>query len=80
MFPQTKKKPKYIPKPYEQNLDAYLKEIAEAFGCEVLFLPPYSPDLNPIEKKWAWLKRKLRETLQNYSSFDTALHILFQVG
>ncbi|WP_156300679.1 transposase [Neisseria sp. 74A18] len=21
-------------------------------------LPPYSPDLNPIEKKWAWIKKK----------------------
>jgi transposase len=23
----------------------------EAAGAELLFLPPYSPDLNPIEKK-----------------------------
>ena len=57
-----------------------LPELAQQYGCEVLFLPPYSPDLNPIEKKWAWLKRKLHKTLQNYSSFDTVLHILFQVG
>ena len=25
-------------------------------GCTVAFLPPYSPDLNPIEKKWAQAK------------------------
>ena len=25
-------------------------------GCIVEFLPPYSPDLNPIEKKWAQAK------------------------
>ena len=25
-------------------------------GCTVEFLPPYSPDLNPIEKKWAQVK------------------------
>nr|WP_308810091.1 transposase [Orientia tsutsugamushi] len=25
----------------------------ESVGCKVIFLPPYSPDLNPIEKFWA---------------------------
>lgn len=35
----------------------------EKSGHSILFLPPYSPDLNPIEKKWAQAKsirRKLR--------------------
>lgn len=31
-----------------------------AVGAEVLYLPPYSPDLNPIEKAWAKLKQGLR--------------------
>ena len=31
-----------------------------AVGAEVLYLPPYSPDLNPIEKAWAKLKQLLR--------------------
>lgn len=30
---------------------------------EVAFLPPYSPDLNPVEYLWAWLKR---HALANY--------------
>jgi len=29
-------------------------------GCDLLFLPAYSPDLNPIEHTWAQLKKKLR--------------------
>jgi integrase len=29
-------------------------------GAHVLFLPPYSPDLNPIEKMWSKLKEFLR--------------------
>jgi transposase len=29
-------------------------------GAEVLYLPPYSPDLNPIEKAWSKLKTLLR--------------------
>jgi hypothetical protein len=34
-----------------------LFDLAKRHGFEILFLPPYSPDLNPIEKKWAWLKK-----------------------
>jgi transposase len=29
-------------------------------GAELLYLPPYSPDLNPIEKAWSKLKLLLR--------------------
>ena len=54
-----------------------LPNLAKRYHCEVLFLPPYSPDLNPIEKKWAWLKRKLREILQFFVSFDDALFTCF---
>jgi transposase len=32
----------------------------EGAGCRVLYLPPYSPDLNPIEKAFSKLKRLLR--------------------
>lgn len=34
----------------------------EKRGAEVLYLPPYSPDLNPIEKAWSKLKQLLRST------------------
>ena len=30
--------------------------LLEAAGHRVLWLPPYSPDLNPIEHCWAWIK------------------------
>jgi len=32
----------------------------ESAGARLLYLPPYSPDLNPIEKAWAKLKQLLR--------------------
>jgi transposase len=32
----------------------------EARGCELLFLPPYSPDLNPIEEAFSKVKGILR--------------------
>jgi transposase len=34
----------------------------QARGAEVLSLPPYSPDLHPIEKAWAKIKQHLRST------------------
>ena len=33
----------------------------EAAGAEVWFLPPYSPDFNPIEKMWSKIKAFLRK-------------------
>ena len=32
------------------------KEMIKQVKCRVLFLPPYSPELNPIEKFWANLR------------------------
>jgi transposase len=37
-----------------------VREAIEKAGAELLYLPPYSPDLNPIEKAWAKLKQLLR--------------------
>ncbi len=39
-----------------------VRERIEAAGAELLYLPPYSPDLNPIEKAWSKLKLLLRST------------------
>jgi transposase len=46
------------------NLSAHkvagVEQLIQAAGAELLYLPPYSPDLNPIEKAWAKLKQLLR--------------------
>lgn len=52
---------------------------AQKAGIILIFLPPYSPELNPIEHFWAWLKRKLRKVLPFCSSFDDALFDTFQL-
>lgn len=36
-------------------------ELIEACGAQLLYLPPYSPDLNPIEKAWSKFKKFLRD-------------------
>jgi transposase len=47
------------------NLSAHkgerVRELIEERGCELLFLPPYSPDLNPVEMAFAKVKGLLRE-------------------
>jgi transposase len=37
-----------------------VSELIEQRGCELLYLPPYSPDLNPIEEAFAKVKTLLR--------------------
>jgi transposase len=39
---------------------AGVREAIERAGCRLLYLPPYSPDLNPIEQAFAKLKALLR--------------------
>ena len=40
------------------NLGAHkvagVREAGEARGAALIYLPPYSPDLNPIERVWTW--------------------------
>ena len=37
-----------------------IERLAAQAGCGVLYLPPYSPDLNPIELVWAFVKGRAR--------------------
>jgi len=47
------------------NLKAHkgerVREMIEAKGCEVIFLPAYSPDLNPIEEAFSKIKASLEK-------------------
>lgn len=54
-----------------KGLEIY--DIAEAFKINIIYLPPYSPDLNPIEKVWANFKNILRRIRHKYSAFKDAI-------
>ncbi|WP_392389747.1 transposase [Acinetobacter lwoffii] len=48
----------------------------EQQGHKILWLPAYSPDLNPIEHMWAWVKRKRKEWL--IDSVDELFRVFFE--
>lgn len=41
--------------------DLEIIELIESTGVQILFLPPYSPELNPIELIWAKVKNSLKK-------------------
>ena len=64
------------------NLPAHkvsgVREAIEAAGASVLYLPPYSPDFNPIEMLWSKLKSVLRKVkARSLSALDAAVPLAF---
>ena len=47
----------------------HIKDKIEATGAKVIFLPPYSPDINKIEPQWAVLKSKIKKYKHLYQNF-----------
>jgi isftu1 transposase len=56
------------------------KELIERAGCHLLFLPPYSPDYNPIEQKWAHVKNDVKKSRDNFPKFTDCLDSVFRVS
>ena len=54
-------------------------ELIASVGCRVIFLPPYSPDLNPIEKFWANMKRWVKQRIANFEQLFDALVEFFNI-
>jgi transposase len=51
-----------------------IADLIQAAGAEVVYLPPYSPDLNPIEMMWSKIKAHLRKTkARTKESLDAAI-------
>jgi len=51
-----------------------VRRLIEEAGAKVLYLPPYSPDLNPIELAWSKLKAILKEFgARTHDALDAAI-------
>lgn len=57
-----------------------VKEYIEKANCKLIFLPPYSPDLNLIENFWAKLKKYVRKIIKSLQyNLESALIHAFNV-
>jgi transposase len=53
------------------------ERVAQA-GCEIWYLPPYSPDLNKIERWWSVLKNWMRQRINEFDSFRDCVDAAFK--
>lgn len=54
-----------------------IEALVQAAGCEVWYLPPYSPDFNKIEHSWSWIKSRIRKQLSQFETLREAIeHVL----
>jgi transposase len=57
-----------------------IARLIQAAGADVVYLPPYSPDLNPIEMMWSKIKAQLRKTKARTKQFlDDAIAEAFDL-
>jgi transposase len=55
-----------------------VKDAIESTGAKLIYLPPYSPDLNPIEPMWGKIKNCLRkESARTLDKFAKSIKIAF---
>jgi len=54
-----------------------IEQLIQEAGCELLYLPVYSPDFNKIERCWSWLKSRIRKQLEQFEGLRDAMeHVL----
>ena len=52
-----------------------LNQIAKQYNLTLLYLPPYSPELNPVENKWAVVKQNVQLSMSQFESLnDCVIH------
>ena len=54
-----------------------VRALIEGAGCKLIYLPPYSPDLNPIETFWANMKKWIKNNIPQIKNTWDALTQFF---
>ena len=57
-----------------------IQQLIQEAGCELLYLPPYSPDLNLIEKCWSWLKSRIRKKVEQFDCLRDAIEDVLRLA
>ncbi|MBE9029083.1 transposase [filamentous cyanobacterium LEGE 11480] len=57
-----------------------IEELIQTAGCELLYLPPDSPDLNKIEKSWSWLKSRMRQEIDQHDTLREAIEAVLKAS
>lgn len=56
----------------------HTEDLIKSVGCSLLFLPPYSPDFNPIEKFWAKMKQFIRQEIETFDNLFLSICAFFK--
>jgi transposase len=57
-----------------------IEQLIQQAGCELLYLPAYSPDFNKIEQCWSWLKSRIRKQLDQFECLRDAMECVLHLA
>ncbi len=57
-----------------------IEQLIQQAGCELLYLPAYSPDFNKIEQCWSWLKSRIRKQLDQFECLRDAMEYVLHLA
>ncbi len=57
-----------------------IEQLIQEAGCQLLYLPAYSPDFNKIEQCWSWLKNRIRKQLEQFECLRDAMEYVLHLA
>ncbi len=57
-----------------------IEQLIQQAGCELLYLPAYSPDFNKIERCWSWLKSRIRKQIDQFDCLRDAIEYVLHLA
>lgn len=57
-----------------------IEQLIQEAGCQLLYLPAYSPDFNRIERCWFWLKSRICKQLDQFDCLRDAMEYVLHLS